>query len=107
MKDCTCTPQSQSPYLRTERPHLHSIVICYNGGMSTILEVVCACPLLVKYSHYIDYPNKHVSLFGVTHCYNYLMRRYKSTKKSEICSIMSEQHVKLSLVEIEVLSKSL
>ena len=40
-------------------------------------------------------------LFIVTECNNYLMRKQYSTKQRHLFSILSKQHIELSLVKIE------
>ena len=50
--------------------------------------------------NYTDYPIECVLLFGVTWCYNYLMRISFFSKKNHLCSIKSEQPIELSLVKL-------
>jgi hypothetical protein len=53
------------------------------------------------------YLNECVLLFKATQCYNYLMRMPYFTKQSRYYSRMFEQLIELSLVEIELPSKTL
>ena len=46
-------------------------------------------------------------IFTLTQCYNYSIRLAYFTKQSHLCSMMSEQLIELSLVEIELMSKTL